>query len=78
MVRIRSIEVEENYFRCNYGGISFYGQFIDGLQEGIGIYEQIENDMVTNFEEKPIGDSRRINGGFFILSPKVIEYIEDD
>lgn len=40
------IEVEENYFRCNYGGISFYGQFIDGLQEGIGIYEQIENDMV--------------------------------
>ncbi len=39
---------------------------------------EIENDMVTNFEEKPIGDSRRINGGFFILSPKVIEYIEDD
>ena len=40
------VQVDENYFRCNYGGISFYGQFIDGLKEGIGIYEQIENDLI--------------------------------
>ena len=30
------------------------------------------------FTEKPKGDGARINGGFFILSPKVIDLIEDD
>jgi glucose-1-phosphate cytidylyltransferase len=37
-----------------------------------------ENDLVTCFEEKPAGDGRWINAGFFVLSPKVIEYIEGD
>jgi glucose-1-phosphate cytidylyltransferase len=37
----------------------------------------INNNVVTNFEEKPIGDGGRINGGFFILSPKVLEFIEN-
>ncbi|HJS15054.1 MAG TPA: sugar phosphate nucleotidyltransferase, partial [Rheinheimera sp.] len=39
---------------------------------------EIENNMVTSFKEKPKGDGNLINGGFFILSPKVIDYIEDD
>ena len=30
------------------------------------------------FEEKPKGDGALINCGFFVLSPKVIEYIADD
>ena len=30
------------------------------------------------FKEKPKGDGGWINGGFFVLSPKVIDYIEDD
>ena len=34
--------------------------------------------IVKNFIEKPQGDGSRINGGFFILSPKVIDYIKDD
>ncbi len=38
----------------------------------------IKNNMVTNFEEKPKGDGILINGGFFVLSPKVINYIEND
>lgn len=33
---------------------------------------------VHSFLEKPQGDSGWINGGFFVLSPKVIDYIEDD
>ncbi len=35
-----------------------------------------ENNSIIKFLEKPKGDY--INGGFFVLSPKVIEYIKDD
>jgi glucose-1-phosphate cytidylyltransferase len=34
--------------------------------------------VVNNFIEKPHGDGMYINGGFFVLSPKVIDLIEDD
>jgi glucose-1-phosphate cytidylyltransferase len=33
---------------------------------------------VTSFEEKPSDEIGWINGGFFILEPKAIEYIADD
>jgi glucose-1-phosphate cytidylyltransferase len=33
---------------------------------------------VKAFTEKPQGDGGMINGGFFVLSPKVLHYIEDD
>ena len=36
------------------------------------------NDSVKNFQEKPDGDGGYINGGFFVLSPKVLDYIEND
>ncbi len=35
-------------------------------------------DKVNSFMEKPKGDGAMINGGFFVLSPKVIEYIAGD
>lgn len=35
-------------------------------------------DAVTGFSEKPVGDGGWINGGFFVLSPKVGSYIEGD
>ena len=38
----------------------------------------IENHQVRNFIEKPKGDGGMINGGFFVLSPKVIEKIDGD
>jgi glucose-1-phosphate cytidylyltransferase len=38
----------------------------------------IEGDKVVSFNEKPKGDGMLINGGYFVLSPKVIDYIEDD
>ena len=33
---------------------------------------------VTGFQEKPPGDGSWINGGFFVLHPRVLDYIEDD
>ena len=33
---------------------------------------------VTSFKEKPSGDGGWINGGFFVLSPKVFDYIKGD
>ncbi len=38
----------------------------------------LDGDHVTGFHEKPIGDGGWINGGFFVLSPRVGEYIEGD
>ena len=39
---------------------------------------ELINNKVQTFKEKPKGDGARINGGFFVLSPKVIDLIEDD
>jgi glucose-1-phosphate cytidylyltransferase len=38
----------------------------------------IVEGRVDSFQEKPIGDGGWINGGFFVLSPSVFEYIEGD
>jgi len=38
----------------------------------------IDGRKVAGFQEKPSGDGAWINGGFFVLSPKVIDYIESD
>jgi glucose-1-phosphate cytidylyltransferase len=38
----------------------------------------IKDSMVKKFREKPIGDGGKINGGYFVLSSKVIDYISDD
>lgn len=37
-----------------------------------------EKDNVLAFQEKPKGDNAWINGGFFVLEPKVFDYIEGD
>ena len=37
-----------------------------------------EGDRVSSFQEKPEGDGGWINGGFFVLSPRVIDYIDGD
>ena len=33
---------------------------------------------MTGFVEKPRGDGGVINGGFFVLSPKILDYIDGD
>lgn len=37
-----------------------------------------DGDRVSAFEEKPPGDGNQINGGYFVLSPKVIDRIDGD
>jgi len=48
--------------------------------EPVGRYGALElnNSNVLRFMEKPAEGAGWINGGFFVLSPKVIDYIEDD
>jgi glucose-1-phosphate cytidylyltransferase len=45
-----------------------------------GRYGVIERrgDQVTRFAEKPRGDGAVINGGFFVLSPQVLDLIDRD
>lgn len=43
-----------------------------------GALKIIDEDMVGNFQEKPDGDGSWINGGFFVLSPDVVNYIKND
>jgi glucose-1-phosphate cytidylyltransferase len=39
---------------------------------------QLEGHRISGFEEKPPGDGSWINGGFFVLSPAVFNYIDGD
>ena len=36
---------------------------------------RLEDDRVTGFREKPVGDGGRINGGFFVAHPSVLDLI---
>jgi glucose-1-phosphate cytidylyltransferase len=38
----------------------------------------LDGDTVSRFTEKPPGDNAFINGGFFVLSPSVLDRIEGD
>jgi len=38
----------------------------------------LQENFVQDFQEKPRGDNNWINGGFFVLNSKVIEYIRAD
>ena len=33
---------------------------------------------MVSFAEKPLGDNGRINGGFFVLAPSVLDHVESD
>jgi glucose-1-phosphate cytidylyltransferase len=37
---------------------------------------EFEGDMVLGFKEKPAGDGGRVNGGFFVVDPTVLDLIE--
>ena len=39
---------------------------------------QLENDRVIDFKEKPRGDGNWVNGGYFVLEFKVLDYIKND
>jgi glucose-1-phosphate cytidylyltransferase len=37
---------------------------------------EIDGERITDFREKPAGDGGRINGGFFVAKPSVLDLIE--
>lgn len=39
---------------------------------------ELERGRVLTFDEKPMGDGAWINGGFFVLEPEVLNWIEGD
>jgi glucose-1-phosphate cytidylyltransferase len=39
---------------------------------------RVEGDEVVGFQEKPQGDNSWINGGFFVVSPEAVDYLEGD
>jgi len=43
-----------------------------------GVLDIDAENRVTGFREKIASDQYRVNGGFFVLSPKVTDYIEGD
>ena len=38
----------------------------------------MDGQRILKFKEKPQGDGNWVNGGYFVLSPKVIDYIDED
>ncbi|GAA3932333.1 glucose-1-phosphate cytidylyltransferase [Chitinophaga oryziterrae] len=43
-----------------------------------GGIEMDENGKILAFKEKPKGDNKFINGGFFVLKPQIFDYLKDD
>lgn len=39
---------------------------------------ELKDNNAVGFKEKPLGDGGWINGGFFVLEPKALDFIEDD
>lgn len=37
-----------------------------------------DDNLVTHFQEKPVGDGSWVNAGYFVLEPTVLDYIKDD
>ncbi|MCB2109170.1 MAG: glucose-1-phosphate cytidylyltransferase [Rhodobacteraceae bacterium] len=38
----------------------------------------LDHDKVNRFIEKPLGDGGWISGGFFVLSPRALDYVDND
>lgn len=38
----------------------------------------LEHDKIKSFKEKPQGDGNWVNGGFFVMEPRIFDYIEGD
>lgn len=43
-----------------------------------GALDLDSNNLVHGFKEKPKGDGAWINGGFFVMEPQVLDYIDND
>lgn len=43
-----------------------------------GALDLDDDNLIHGFQEKPKGDGAWINGGFFVMQPEVLEYIDGD
>ncbi len=43
-----------------------------------GALDLDSDNIIRGFQEKPKGDGAWINGGFFVMQPETLDYIEDD
>lgn len=43
-----------------------------------GALDIVDGTHIRSFEEKPTGDGHWVNGGFFVVEPAAIEYIDGD
>jgi glucose-1-phosphate cytidylyltransferase len=92
--RIRDYVIEENSFCFTYGDgvadvdIAALIEFHEKHQKLATVTAvsppsrygalDLQGQVVTGFKEKPVGESGLINGGFFVLSPTVLDLIADD
>ena len=92
--RVRQYVKDEEFFCMTYGdgvGDIDIGKLV-GAHLGSGLKATVtgtqppgrfgalslRGERVAGFQEKPVGDGGWINGGFFVLSPQVLDYIEGD
>lgn len=74
---LSSIDITaELEFHCQHGKLAT----VAAVQPPgrFGVLNLDESHTVTSFEEKPHDEIGWINGGFFVLEPSVLDYIEDD
>lgn len=62
-------------FHRSHGAMATMAAVIPPSRFGVA---QLDGDRVVSFAEKPIEEAGRINGGFFVLSPKVLDYLSGD
>lgn len=94
LLRVKEYLQDEEYFFCTYGdgvgniditaSLAFHKKE-QTLATLTAVYPpgrfgalELDHNKVAKFREKPRGDGSLINGGFFILSPKVLDRIDGD
>lgn len=74
---LSDINISESIkFHQEHGGLATLAAVYPPAR--FGALDILENSRVESFQEKPKGDGARINGGFFVLSKKVMDYIDND
>lgn len=48
------------------------------MEQRFGVLEITEDNVITSFREKNMGDGNRINAGYMVLEPEIFNYIDGD
>ena len=69
-----------NIINCRISLFAWFTSYTDCYlsTRSLWCFRYPADQRITAFEEKPKGDGGMINGGFFVLSPKVIDLIAGD